>query len=567
MLRHFCLLAASLVGSAWSNPVLHGLQILEHRDAPPRGFVHGGPASPDTMLNLRLALKQNNMDGLIEALYDVSTPSSAKYGQHLSKYEVEEYVSPTSMTIAAVNAWLSENNVTATTISPAGDWLAITLPVSQANSMLDADFSVFTHQESGHQSVRTLSYSIPSDLVSHLDLIHPTVTFTPPSAALPLQVTKYTGTTKKATSAIDPVGNCPDDYVDADCIEILYNMPYTVPALSNNYIAVTGYDNYYANEADLDYFLQWLRYGYPDDLMFTVETLDGGQNDQNEDDSGTEANLDTQYTTGLATYVPVTFLSVGQNNTDGVFGFLDVANYFLDMETPPSVITTSYGSNEEYLSTNVAYALCNAYAQLGARGVSVLYSSGDGGVSGTQNQSCTTFVPSFPSGCPYVTSVGATTDLQPEVAASFSSGGFSNYWATPSFQQSAVSKYLLYLGSTNAGLYNASGRGFPDVSAQGVDIMIAQYQEFYLVDGTSCSSPIFASVVGMLNNQLISAGKSTLGWLNPFLYSTGSSALTDITSGNNPGCGTNGFSATTGWDPVTGLGTPNYTLLYSAIGL
>lgn len=37
------------------------------------------------------------------------------------------------------------------------------------------------------------------------------------------------------------------------------------------------------------YFLQWLRYGYPDDLMFTVETLDGGQNDQNEDDSGTEA--------------------------------------------------------------------------------------------------------------------------------------------------------------------------------------------------------------------------------------------------------------------------------------
>lgn len=65
-------------------------------------------------------------------------------------------------------------------------------------------------------------------------------------------MTKYTGTTKKATSAIDPVGNCPDDYVDADCIEILYNMPYTVPALSNNYIAVTGYDNYYANEADLD---------------------------------------------------------------------------------------------------------------------------------------------------------------------------------------------------------------------------------------------------------------------------------------------------------------------------
>lgn len=55
----------------------------------------------------------------------------------------------------------------------------------------------------------------------------------------------------------------------------------------------------------------------------------------------------------------------------------------------------------EKLENDVFFsALCNAYAQLGARGVSVLYSSGDGGVSGTQNQSCTTFVPSFPSGCP-----------------------------------------------------------------------------------------------------------------------------------------------------------------------
>lgn len=44
--------------------------------------------------------------------------------------------------------------------------------------------------------------------------------------------------------------------------------------------------------------------------------------------------------------------------------------------------------------------LCNAYAQLGARGVSILFASGDGGVSGSQSGSCSTFVPTFPSGCP-----------------------------------------------------------------------------------------------------------------------------------------------------------------------
>lgn len=44
--------------------------------------------------------------------------------------------------------------------------------------------------------------------------------------------------------------------------------------------------------------------------------------------------------------------------------------------------------------------LCNAYAQLGARGTTVLFGSGDGGVSGIQNTDCTTFQPTFPSTCP-----------------------------------------------------------------------------------------------------------------------------------------------------------------------
>lgn len=151
---------------------------------------------------------------------------------------------------------------------------------------------------------------------------------------------------------------------------------------------------------------------------------------------------------------------------------------------------------------------------------------------------------------PSLTSVGATTGFSPEAAADFSSGGFSNIFGIPSFQESAVASYLSYLGTTDSGLYNASGRGFPDVSAQGVDFIIGYEGDFYTVDGTSCASPTFASVVALLNDRLIAAGKSTLGWLNPFLYSTGASALNDITSGDNPGCNTNGFTATTGWDPV-----------------
>lgn len=52
--------------------------------------------------------------------------------------------------------------------------------------------------------------------------------------------------------------------------------------------------------------------------------------------------------------MPVVFLSVGDDSSDGLFGFLDTANYFLNEDSPPQVITTSYGSNENEISTNLA---------------------------------------------------------------------------------------------------------------------------------------------------------------------------------------------------------------------
>lgn len=52
-----------------------------------------------------------------------------------------------------------------------------------------------------------------------------------------------------------------------------------------------------------------------------------------------------------------------------------------------------------------------------------------------------------------MTAVGGTIRVNPEVAVGFSGGGFSNYFAQPSYQTSAVSTFLNQLGSTNAGLF------------------------------------------------------------------------------------------------------------------
>lgn len=153
-----------------------------------------------------------------------------------------------------------------------------------------------------------------------------------------------------------------------------------------------------------------------------------------------------------------------------------------------------------------------------------------------------------------MTSVGATTGI-PETAAPFSSGGFSTIFTRPSYQSSAFSFVgyvdLLVASGIDRGKFVTNGRGFPDVSAQGGNVGIVDGGQFGLVSSTSSSSSIFASVVALLNDELAAAGKPPLGFLNPFLYSTGASAFNDISTGSNPGCNTTGFPAKFGWDAVS----------------
>ncbi|KAH9948990.1 peptidase S8/S53 domain-containing protein [Amylocystis lapponica] len=560
---------AVLFTLALGSPVSRNMQVHEKRDSIPNGFVARGAAPLDQVLKLRIALKQSDPAGLEAALYDVSTPSSPNYGKYLTREEAASYAAPTAETASAVNAWLTDNGLTATPLTPAGDWLGFEIPVSKANEMFEADFSVFDYESTGKTSIRTLSYSIPESLKGHIDTVHPTTLFARPTtrkAPIKYVPKKRSIAERIVTRAGEVDASCAND-TSPSCLQQLYGIPTTAATQSSNTLGVTGYSSQWPQTQDLQLFLSKYRTDIPSSSTFTVTDLDGGSDPQSSDDAGDEADLDVQYTVGLATGVPVIFLSVGDDNSDNIDGFLDSMNYFLGESDPPSAITTSYGFWEEDVSDSIANSLCNAYAQLGTRGTTILFASGDGGVSGAQSTSCTTFLPTFPSGCPYLTSVGATTGINPETAADFSAGGFSNIFPTPSYQAADVSAFLTTLGSTYSGLYNASGRGYPDVSTQGVNFFIGYEDAIYTVDGTSCASPTFASIIALLNDELLAAGKSTLGFLNPWLYSTAASAFNDVTSGDNPGCNTNGFTAGTGWDPVTGLGTPVFSALRTAAGL
>ncbi|KAH9173775.1 peptidase S8/S53 domain-containing protein, partial [Lactarius sanguifluus] len=104
-------------------------------------------------------------------------------------------------------------------------------------------------------------------------------------------------------------------------------------------------------------------------------------------------------------------------------------------------------------------------------------------------------------------------------------------------------------------------RAIPDIAAQAMTIPFFYKGEEKTAEGTSCSAPIVSGIISLLNDYRLSQGKRPLGFLNPWLYDGGLNGLNDIVSGSNPGCNTNGFSAIVGWDPVTGLGMPDFLRL------
>ena len=90
----------------------------------------------------------------------------------------------------------------------------------------------------------------------------------------------------------------------------------------------------------------------------------------------------------------------------------------------PLSMSVSYGDNEPGVDFDYATRVNTEFQKAGARGMSIMFSSGDGGVSGGQSQPCDKFVATFPAGSPWVTAVGGTTLSNPEVAASYQAVDF-----------------------------------------------------------------------------------------------------------------------------------------------
>ncbi|KAI6034593.1 peptidase S8/S53 domain-containing protein [Pisolithus microcarpus] len=560
-------------------------KVKESIVAPPRVWVEHAPAPSNHILELRIALPQPFSPLLEKHLLEVSDPSHKRYGDYLSKQETESFLSPHPHTIDSISEWLASYGIHDDDLhSSAQGWVTVRVPVGLAEEMLDAKYHVYRHSETGEYIVRTTSYSLPEVLHDHVQFIQPTTMFARFRAfSSTLHWTTAPVNDASTSSTITgPAGNQVDascnQTITPTCLRQLYNaVGYETSATNGNQIGITSYLGLYVNDHDLQQFFE-AYVPAASGSNYTTVSINGGQNNQSIAAAGLEADLDSQYAFGLTYPTPRTLYTTAgsppfdpdlhvPNNTNEPYSYW--LEYMLSAENLPQTISTSYGDDEQTVPESYANRVCMGFAALGARGVSLTFSSGDYGVGdgdpNPETQLCfsndgrntTMFIPSFPASCPFVTTVGGTIYI-PETAASFSGGGFSNYFPRPSYQDRAVSDYLSKLApGTYEGLYNPDGRAYPDVSAQSDWFMVAYQGQFGYVGGTSASTPTFASIISMVNDARINAGKKGLGFLNPWLYSVGYAGLNDITTGHNPGCGTEGFNASIGWDPVTGFGTPN----------
>src|SRR6266478_4087341 len=318
-----------------------------------------------------------------------------------------------------------------------------------------------------------------------------------------------------------------------------------------------------------------------------------------------EVSLDVETAHAIAPMANILLVTTPTAETLGVQGFpqMMAAEDYVVQHHLATVISQSLASAEDAFGS--AQSLLNlryAFVHAAQNGVTVLGASGDNGTANVTKAPVHqggSLIPyptvEWPASDPLVTGIGGTylctdpvntaarvvdsVDPPPkcianpgaaEVGWTFAGGGFSHVFDKPAYQNT------LPAGSTPIGTM----RGVPDIGLQasagtGALVYLTLPPDgnsglicggvpcstgWYDIGGTSLSCPQWAGLVAIAD-QINGAG---LGLINPALYKLGASPTRyandffDVTTGKNMGDPTvPGYPATTGWDPITGLGTPN----------
>jgi tripeptidyl-peptidase-1 len=524
------------------------------RDAP-AGWIKIGAPRPGNLHKAQFVFKHDPVKQakLEKIFWEVSNPKHPNYGKYLTWEEVASYFAAPESDIAYVQDWLQMNGASDITLSGYGDTIEATLSIEALERMLNTKFAVFKRLRDGTEFTRIVEpYYVPEVIA--------------PMLALVGNLLDFPGFYSPRITEGEQVGAWPS-YCGSSCTGRItpkvilqqYNVTQVTTLAANSSVAVAEFQSQHYDQTDLNAFTTACN-------MSKIALIDkNGGNEVAGCNAGlcTEALLDIEYLGTLAAPIPIA------NYYYKTYSLLDWINGVLADPKPSLVHSVSYGNDEiQQTSQQYMYQCNDQFMAAGTRGITILFASGDQGVWGRSGHNGH-FNPDFPAGSPYVTAIGGSDftspNLGPETCCQDSGGGFSVTFARPSYQDAAVTGYLKSgVQLPTASNYNATGRAYPDLSAifgLAVPYCISSGGRFEGVAGTSASSPVVASMFGIMNNIQFNAKKPALGFVNQWIYqllAEHPDSFYDVTTGVNNGGSGQGFYATKGWDPCSGAGTVNF---------
>jgi kumamolisin len=490
-----------------------------YREHPANSAPAGKPAG-DEIIQLTLLLRRRNQ-----------APDPQSLRRHFTHAELAEIHGADPADIEAVEAFASQHHFSVVRIHAAARSVTIAGPLARLANVFGADLEL---RLLGPKTVRTRQGSLRVPQSLHGRVLAIFGFDQRPAAASARRFRPRTSETLSYTP-----------------LEIakLYNFP--LNTAKGQTIALIELGGGF-NNSDLRQY--WRQLGLSD-VAVTAISVSGAHNSPDGNPAGAdgEVALDIEVAGAVApgARIAVYFAT----NTDQ--GFFDAINGAIhDTVRKPSVISISWGMAESEWTPQAMDAFNAAFHDAALLGISVCAASGDNG-SPDGEQDGKNHV-DFPASSPWVLGCGGTrlvassgiiaseTVWNDGTTGGASGGGVSSHFSQPAYQAG------LKIPKPTA-TANATGRGVPDVAAdadpQTGYAVIVDGQEG-VVGGTSAVAPLWAALIALFNQQL---GRN-IGWFHPVLYSTLSQhkALHDIVSGTN-----GAFNAAPGWDPCTGLGSPN----------
>ncbi|MGO9794566.1 MAG: protease pro-enzyme activation domain-containing protein [Terracidiphilus sp.] len=536
-----CMSVAIVVGHAQSLMTHHVRQATQDGSARSMGRL---PASQ--AMNLVIALPLHNEDQLDQLLKDLYDPSSPSYRQFLTVEQFTEMFSPTQQEYDAALNFAKEKGLTVTGTSPNRLTLQVSGNVANVEAAFHVNIGVYQHPSENRtfyapdrEPTTNLTFSLWH--ISGLD------NYSIPHPAVLEKRQDNAGSSSNATTGSGPSAS----FLGSDMRAAYYGgTALTGAGQSVGLLEFLGTDladltTYFTNAGQTN--------KVPITLLSTdgtstscVDTTAGGNCDDG------EQTLDMTQALGMAPGLSSLVMYVGSTDA-AIFNAMATAN---PLNAQLSSSWTWYPADP---TTDDPY-----FKEFAAQGQNLFQAAGDNSKWTTSGKASEI----YPADDVYVTSVGGT-DLTTTAAGGAwasetawvdSGGGISPHQiAIPSWQTAAAA------GCANC---SQSYRNGPDVSAN------ANFTFYVCADQTACTAnhfggtsfaaPMWAGYMALINQQSVANGNKTLGFINPSLYSigAGSSYTTDfhdITSGSN------GFSATTGYDLVTGWGSPNGSGLINAL--